>query len=128
MFYRTPVHLHHLALRTGDVARLERFYTEVFDLTELRRDGCRSVWLDAAGVIVMIERREDDEPLIDARSLELTCFALAAGDYEALLGRLTSASIAIEARTPSTVYFRDPDGRRVGASVYPAMLPISANR
>ena len=33
--------------------------------------------------------------------------------------RLASSGIAIEARTEFTLYFRDPDGRRIGLSHYP---------
>jgi hypothetical protein len=32
---------------------------------------------------------------------------------------LSNAGIAIEAETPHTIYFRDPDGRRVALSDYP---------
>lgn len=92
----------------------------------MRRDGSRSVWLDAGGVIVMIERRDEAEPRIDAASLELVCFELPASEHEALGARLESAAVTIEARTLSTVYFRDPDGRRVGASAYPAELSSPA--
>ncbi|MBX3196852.1 MAG: VOC family protein [Labilithrix sp.] len=111
--------IHHLALRTGDLARLERFYAGTLGIAVLRRDAGRSVWLDAAGTIVMLERREASEPSVDARSLELVCFAIAPGAHDAVVARLAAAGVAIEARTAFTLYFRDPDGRRVGVSSYP---------
>lgn len=114
--------IHHIALRTSDLPTLERFYTTIFKLDATRRDGERSVWLDAGGVILMLERIDAGEPAIDPASKELLCFAIEPVDYAELLARLECAAIVIEGRTPSTLYFRDPDGRRVGASSYPAVL------
>jgi catechol 2,3-dioxygenase-like lactoylglutathione lyase family enzyme len=116
------VRIHHLALRTLDLARLERFYVDVFDLEVLRRDGVRSIWLDLGGVILMLERSESGEPTIDPGSKELLCFGIAPGDRDGLLSRLAAASVTVEGRTRSTLYFRDPDGRRIGASAYPEEL------
>ena len=46
--------IHHLALRTRELDRLERFYTGVLKLPVVRRDAGRgSVWLDAGGTIGM---------------------------------------------------------------------------
>ena len=114
------MHIHHLALRTADLPRLERFYVDVFGLRVVRRDGERSVWLEAGGAIVMIERRGDGEPAIDSRSLELTCFAIAPDEHHAALRRLETAGAVVEGRTAYSIYFRDPDGRRVGVSSFPS--------
>ncbi|MGH7293617.1 MAG: VOC family protein [Polyangiaceae bacterium] len=106
--------IHHVALRTHDVARLERFYAGLLGLAVLRRDEARgSVWLDAAGAVVMIERALPGEPAIPAGSMELVAFAVE--DREAWRARIP----AVEAETAHTLYFRDPDGRRVAASDYP---------
>ena len=120
--YARGVRIHHLALRTTDLERLGRFYTDVLGLSELRRDAERSIWLDAGGAIVMLERREEAEPGVVADSKELVCFAVSPGEHEAAKGRLARAGIAVEARTAYTLYFRDPDGRRVGLSSYPEPL------
>ena len=114
--------IHHLALRTADLPRLERFYADVLGLEVLRRDGGRSVWLDAGGAIVMLERRTDGEPAIDPASLELTCFAIEAGEHRAVVGRLEATGVSVEGRTAYSMYFRDPDGRRVGVSSFPTEL------
>ncbi len=114
--------IHHIAFRTTDLPRLERFYTDVLGLEVLRRDESRSVWLDAGGTILMLERREPREPPIDPASMELVCFAVTPPDARTLLERLAAAGIPVEGRTAFTVYFRDPDGRRVGASAYPEPL------
>lgn len=114
--------IHHLAFRTADVPRLEHFYSTVLGLAVLRRDEPRSVWLDAAGTIVMLEQRDTAEPAPDLASKELVCFAIAAEQHAAVRARLLSERIAIEAHTACTLYFRDPDGRRVGVSSYPDAL------
>lgn len=114
--------VHHLAFRTADVPRLEHFYANVLGLAVLRRDELRSVWLDAAGTIVMLERWDGTEPAPDRTSKELVCFAIAPEQHAAVHARLVSEGIAIEARTACTLYFRDPDGRRVGVSSYPDAL------
>jgi len=116
------VRVHHLAFRTADVPRLEHFYTNVLGLAVLRRDEPRSVWLDAAGTLVMLEQRDAAEPAPDLASKELVCFAIAPEQHAAVRARLVSEGIAVEANTAYTLYFRDPDGRRVGVSSYPDAL------
>ena len=104
--------IHHVALRTPDVARLERFYAGVLGLPVVRRDEARgSVWLDAGGVTIMIEAAAAGEPQVPAGSMELVAFAV--DDREAWRAR-----VAPEAETAHTLYFRDPDGRRVAVSDY----------
>jgi catechol 2,3-dioxygenase-like lactoylglutathione lyase family enzyme len=111
------VKIHHVALRTRDVARLEAFYAGVLDLRVVRRDPERgAVWLDAGGAIVMIERAAAEEPAIPAGSLDLVAFAM---DDSAEEMNRWRARVAVEAETQHTLYFRDPDGRRVGVSRYP---------
>lgn len=122
------VRLHHLALRTSDLGALERFYTGVLGLTVLRRDEGRSVWLDAAGAIVMLEARERDEPSVDPTSMDLTCFGIAPEAHLGFIERLRAAGVRIEERTAYTLYFRDPDGRRVGLSSFPDRLSIHPPR
>jgi catechol 2,3-dioxygenase-like lactoylglutathione lyase family enzyme len=110
------VRIHHVALRTQDVERLRAFYEDVLGLRVLRRDEARgSVWLDADGAVVMIERAEAGEPRVPGGSMELVAFAVE--DKEAWRVRLGAG--AVEAETGHTLYFRDPDGRRVAVSDYP---------
>ncbi len=107
--------LHHLALRTADVAALERFYVDVLGLQVTSRTE-RSIWLDASGTILMLERAEPGESSPPPASLELTCFEITASERDAARRRLGAAGVPIEAETEFTMYFRDPDGRRVGLS------------
>jgi glyoxylase I family protein len=111
--------IHHLALRTRDLPRLRAFYADVLGLSVLEEKLDRSVWLDARGTIVMLERAEESEPLVAAGSLDLVAFAIEPEDEDRLEARLVSNGVAIEGRTDFTLYFRDPDGRRIGASHYP---------
>lgn len=120
--------LHHLALRTRELERLEGFYAKVLDLRVLRRDDARgSVWLGAGSVVLMLERASLDEPAVPAGSLDLVAFAAGdAGDpfpgapasLESWRVRLRDAGVAIEGATDHTLYFRDPDGRRIGVSAF----------
>ena len=109
--------IHHIALRARDPRVTERFYRSVLGLPVRRRDDGRgSVWLDAGGVIVMIEQAADDEPSPAPGTLELVAFAV--DDREAWRARIAAAGVAVEDETPHTLYFRDPDGRRVAVSTY----------
>ena len=105
--------IHHVALRTRDLARLEQFYASTLGLRVMRRDDARgSVWLDAGGTVLMLERAGADEPGVPAGTKDLVAFAV--DDKETWRGR-----VAVEAETEHTLYFRDPDGRRVAVSSYP---------
>lgn len=108
--------IHHLALRTDDLAALERFYAGKLGLAITRR-GPSSLWLAAGGAVLMLEQRDPSEPKVDPETKELLCFAIEPHEHERI-----AAAIEIEARTDYTLYFRDPDGRRVGVSSYPEPL------
>jgi glyoxylase I family protein len=115
--------LHHLALRTHDLPRLERFYADVLGLRVSRRDPARgSLWLAAGAVVVMLEQAAAAELGPAEGSLDLVAFAVDPAsprpDLEAWRAHLAQAGIPIEAETPFTLYFRDPDGRRLAVSTY----------
>jgi catechol 2,3-dioxygenase-like lactoylglutathione lyase family enzyme len=116
------VRIHHLALRTTDVPSLEAFYRDVVGLLPARDErGERpaSVWLLAGDTRVMLEPMGPGELPVPVGSLELTAFAIEARERRGFEERLARAGIEIEQRTEFTVYFRDPDGRRVAVSHYP---------
>ncbi len=117
-----PLPIHHLALRTRDLARLEEFYARVFAFPVRKRDDGRgSVWLDAEGVILMLERADVGEPVAPPGTRDLMAFAI--DDRDEWRARLTAAGVVIEDETPHTLYFRDPDGRRLGVSTYRERIP-----
>lgn len=107
--------VHHVALRTRDLTRLRSFYEGTLGLPVVRVQP-HSVWLDMGGAILMLEAASEDEPRVPAGSMELLALAMAAGERGAYEARLARGGVAVEARTPFTLYFRDPDGRRVGLS------------
>ena len=113
--------LHHLAFRTGDLARLERFYVEALGLSVVRRSE-RGVWLEAGEAVLMLEGRGTGEPAPDPTSMDLVAFAIAREEHAIYMDRLARANITVEGRTAYSIYFRDPDGRRIGLSAYPAEL------
>jgi glyoxylase I family protein len=109
--------IHHLALRSDDPYRIEAFYVTVLGLPVRRRDPARgSVWLGSGEVVVMIERASPGEPGPPEGGLDLVAFGV--DDLEPWRARLAAAGVAIEGETAYTLYFRDPDGRRVGVSTY----------
>ena len=110
--------VHHIALRTRDLDKLERFYSGVLGLAVMRRHGTRSVWLDAAGTVMMLEHAEADEPPLAPGSMDLVAFATDEPERATIERNLTEADVPVEARTEHTLDFRDPDGRRVAVSTY----------
>jgi catechol 2,3-dioxygenase-like lactoylglutathione lyase family enzyme len=115
------VKIHHLALRVADLERSAAFYRDVLGLAELERntDGAalRSIWLSAGDAVLMIETALRGSPGA-AGSGHLLCFAV--DDLEDWKRRLGAAGVAIEDQTGYTLYVSDPDGHRVGLTVYPA--------
>ena len=73
------------------------------------------MWLRAGDVVLMLEKhlRGKGESAGSGHLL-----ALAADDLAALEERLAGAGVTVEDRTEHTLYFRDPDGHRVGLSDY----------
>jgi catechol 2,3-dioxygenase-like lactoylglutathione lyase family enzyme len=110
--------VHHLAFRTRDLTRLERFYADALGLTVARRDGERSVWLRAGGTLLMLEVAEEGEPEVRGDTKDLVAFEIEAPDVERWRRVLEANGIPIEGQTGFTLYFRDPDGRRIGLSHY----------
>ena len=110
--------VHHIALRTAEVERLVRFYTTVLGFEAVRTTP-RSVWLGAGGAVLMIELREDGEPDVPRGAMELVAFAIDDESLAPWAQRLAAAGVSVEGATAHTLYFRDPDGRRVGLSRYP---------
>lgn len=117
--------IHHLAFRTASVAslaQLERFYVDALGLAVVKRHERRSVWLDAAGSLVMLEVRDEGEPSPVPGGKELVAFGIAPDERAIVTGRLSAAGVPIEASTEYTLYVRDPEGRRIGLSSYPVPL------
>lgn len=111
--------IHHVALRVADLERSLAFYAGVLGLPERRRaleaGVLRAVWLEMDGAILMIERSlRGDGPAEGSGHL----LAFAVDDLSGWQARLAAAGVRVDDRTPSTLYVRDPDGHRVGLTVY----------
>ncbi len=124
---------HHLAIQCADLERCERFYREVLGLEVLRRwplegEGKdRSVWL-AVGApeepgFLALERGDpvpERRPWRDARpGLHVVALRIAKGERASWERRLAAAGVDVVHRTRWTIYFRDPEGNRVGLTHYP---------
>lgn len=113
--------LHHVALRVADVARAAAFYEGVLGLVRVREHaddegGPRSIWLDLGGPVLMLERALRG---VGAQRGSGHVLVLATDDLAAAADRLARAGVEVVDRTAFTLFFADPDGHRVGVSVYP---------
>lgn len=110
--------LHHLALRTADVAALAGFYSRMLGLDVVRASPPRSIWLGLGGdAVLMIEMREPGEPAPSPGTMELFALRVDAGGRAVVRQRALDAG-CYDGETAFTVYLRDPEGRRVAVSTY----------
>ena len=116
---RPPARVHHVALRVADCVRSAAFYAGVLGFPEIRRfedsGSIRSIWLRAGGTILMLESAVRGAGPA-AGSGHVLVFAVDA--LPAWEARLDGERIAIDDRTAYTLYLRDPDGHRVGLTVF----------
>ncbi len=111
--------LHHLALRVQDLDAVHAFYAQWFGLTIVRDLRPRALWLGLGEhSVLMLEIRAQHEPVIDARSMELVAFTISGDERQSMRTRLVAQHM-LEAETEHTLYFRDPEGRRVALSSFP---------
>ena len=115
-----PKGFHHVALRAKDVAGAAAFYRGVLGLQEVRRRPSgrvlESVWFKVGRGVLMIERRLRGRGAASGSGHLVAFRVKALASWQARLARL---GIRIDDRTDDTLYVRDPDGHRIGLSVYP---------
>lgn len=109
--------VHHVALRTPDVASLSAFYRDVLQMTLVREQPHSSWFAMGSTGVLMIENCRQHEPVPDPEDQHLICWGT--NDLEETERRLHERGVTIELRKPKTLYFRDPEGRRLAFSSHP---------
>jgi catechol 2,3-dioxygenase-like lactoylglutathione lyase family enzyme len=119
--HRHVIHgIHHVALRVADPETSLAFYGGVLGMAEARRllddDGrVRSIWVRVAQAVLMLEREiKGAGPASGSGHVVV----LAVDDLAPWESRLAAAGIPLLDRTAATLYVSDPDGHRVGLSVF----------
>ncbi len=129
-----PLGLHHVAIQCADLGGCERFYRDVLGLAVLRRwpldsGGDRSVWLDVGdgSSFLALERADsaaEPGPWRDGKpGLHLVALRIAPSERAAWEKRLAAAGVPVVHRTRWTIYFRDPEGNRIGLTHHPQEAP-----
>ena len=116
--HSAPICIHHLALRTSDLARLTDFYERAVGLAPAVEKPNGSRWFALGTAWLMIEQRAVGEPALAPDSMEFLAFTTTPQGKTEALERLAECGVTLEAQTAFTIYFRDPDGRRIGLSHY----------
>jgi catechol 2,3-dioxygenase-like lactoylglutathione lyase family enzyme len=111
--------LHHVALRVADPGASLAFYGGVLGLPEVRRfedaGRVRSIWVRCGDAVLMLERAiKPGGGSGSGHVLVLEVADLAEWDR-----RLAGAGVTVVERTEMTLYVFDPDGHRVGLTVFP---------
>jgi glyoxylase I family protein len=120
MRHSSGARFHHVALRVADCERSAAFYGGLLGLAERRRlhderGLLRAVWLDLDPGVLMLERAlRGTGPQAGSGHV----LAVAVDDLAPWEEALTAAGVHIDDRTPATLFLRDPDGHRVGLSVF----------
>lgn len=115
--------IHHLALRVSDLGRAEGFYGRFLGLAVERRHRddagvLRAVWLRAGPTILMLERALALEDGTGGSGHLLGLHVDDPDDLEVWRRRCEARGVPIEGHTEFTLYVRDPDGHRVGLTVF----------
>ncbi len=114
--------VHHIAVQVNDLDVARNFYVDVLGFC-VTREQAHSVWLDAGGVIVMLELCsgvvESSDWATQRVGPHVVAFSIAAADRSAWQGRLRDKGIVVDHESRFTLYFRDPFGARLALSHYP---------
>ena len=116
-----------MAVGSRDVEALAAFYCGLLRVEERKRHldasgAVRSIWLDLAGTLLMIERAvpQLERPRVEGVGLGafLLAFRADAAGRRAFEQRAAELGAEVESRSSYTSYLRDPDGNRIAVSEY----------
>lgn len=114
--------VHHIAIQVTDLEVARGFYVDILGFL-VTREQPHSLWLDAGGVIVMLERCAGpvvvDSWPADRPGPHVVAFAIAAAERDAWLQRLRAADVVVDHVSGFSIYFRDPFGGRLSLSHFP---------
>ena len=119
------VGFHHFALQVIDLERMCAFYRETLGLPELTRhfrpDGSlRSVWLTVPeSGFIALEAVDAAEVKSTSKNFVLA-FKIRREERARVAEELAQVGIQIDRETRWTVFFRDPEGNRLGLSHHPS--------
>ena len=112
--------IHHVAIRVADPLASLAFYSGILGLPEVRRldekGRVRSIWVRAGDSVLMLERELKGSGPGSGSGHVLV---LEVEDLEDWVARLEGAGNRVIDRTASTIFVADPDGHRVGLTVFP---------
>jgi catechol 2,3-dioxygenase-like lactoylglutathione lyase family enzyme len=110
-------YLDHVNVRTGRLAEMIRFYSEVLGMRVGPRPNFPfgGAWM-YCGERPVVHLVETSEPLAPGNALQLEHFAFAADAIDELLQQLKTAGVPFrvkEVETRAQVHFSDPDGNHI---------------
>lgn len=115
---------HHMALKCHHLTAMGEFYGEVLrlDLVDQKKNGeeLRSLWFKVGDIILMIEKEAQlkEESKVNRPGWDILVFQIEKKQQDQWRRHLLENHIQIEDETDYTLYFRDPEGNRLGLSWY----------
>lgn len=118
--------INHLAVKTADLARSERFYVDIVGLSVMKRHDDasgrpRSVWCGLKTGFLALERadsakaiKQDGDP-----GWHGVMFGISVEERSSMMAHCERHGFPVIKETDFTFYVRDPDGNMVGFSHYP---------
>ncbi|HMU83314.1 MAG TPA: VOC family protein [Leptospiraceae bacterium] len=119
--------IHHIAITAREVPLVASFYETVLGLRRIREQsdssGLRSVWLDLAGAILMIERADRTAAPVGSfherpPGYYLLAFRIAKEERESYIAKFAEKRVPVVYSTDFTIYILDPERNRIGLSFY----------